>query len=268
MIIKISGLQTEGEAGNPQENLAELNRAAETAASHGSNLLITPELFVTGYDIGTMLLTLAERDWLTPVRDIAVAHDIALLVGLPEKIPGVGVFNSAVFVDSNGDVLGVHRKTHLFGDIDKTYFEAGNEPVTVVDFRGVRVGVMICYDVEFPENTRMAALAGAELLAVPTAQMEPFEFVAENVIRTRAWENQVYVAYVNHTGREGDTSYVGRSSIVGPDASVLDQLQMETGLIHATVDTTRVQRAQRQNPYLSDIRPGLYHSLVRGKLAE
>ena len=258
MALRIAGLQTAGHPGDVDANFAELERAATTATGRGAELLITPELFLTGYDVGDALYTLADQPLLERARAIARDHAIALVVGLPEIAPSGRLFNSAVFVDPAGAVLGRHRKTHLFAELDRTYFDAGDEAVSIVDYRGVRVAMMICYDVEFPENVRLAALSGAHLVAVPTAQMQPFAFVADCVIRTRAWENQVYVAYINHDGVEADTVYVGRSSIVAPDASVLDRLEHGDGLIYADIDASVVTDGQRINPYLADRRPGLY----------
>lgn len=77
------------------------------------------------------------------------------------------------------------------------------------------------------------------------------------MIRARAWENQIYVAYVNHDGVESATTYVGRSSIVGPDGGVLDRIEAGTGTIIAEIDTDVVRLAQRANPYLADMRPEL-----------
>lgn len=127
-----------------------------------------------------------------------------------------------------------------------------------MEFRGLRIAICICYDVEFPETVRAAALDGAHLVAVPTAQMTPFSFVAEQLIRTRAWENQVYLAYVNHDGAEATLTYVGRSSIVGPDATVLDAVEHGDALIDASVDPAVVAAAQAANPYLADRRRDLY----------
>lgn len=258
MVLRVAGLQTAGDPGDVEANLAELERAAATARAGQAQLLITTELFVTGYDIGDVLYALAAEPLLDRVCGIAREHGIALIVGLPEVAPAGRLYNSAVFIDHTGTVLGRHRKTHLFAELDRTYFEAGDDAVSIVDYRGTRIAMMICYDVEFPENVRMAALAGAHLVAVPTAQMEPFSFIADCVIRTRAWENQIYVAYINHDGAEANTAYVGRSSIVAPDASVLDHLEHGTGLLFADIDPAAVIAAQQANPYLSDRRPELY----------
>ena len=206
---------------------------------------------------------LARQDLLTACQGVAAAHQIALILGYPELAPDGALYNSAAFIDPSGEVLDVHRKTHLFGELDRTYFSAGDRALSVVDHQDLRIATMICYDVEFPENVRMAALAGAHLIAVPTAQMQPFEFVADTLVRARAWENQVYVAYANHDGVEGSTTYVGRSSIVGPDGSVLDRIESGTGLVWADVDPEKVRQGQRANPYLADLRPAMYLGLTQ-----
>ena len=261
MKLSLFGLQSVGTPGEVAGNLAELRLAARAAKAQGGELLVTPELFITGYNIGDRVFELAQDDLLGAVRVIAREEGIAHLVGLPEHSPasgGSGFFNCAVFIDDTGAVLASYRKTHLYGSLDRYSFTPGDELVCTVEYRGVRLALMICYDVEFAETVRAAALAGAHAVLVPTAQMTPFHFVAEQVVRVRAWENQVYVAYINHDGSEGDLDYVGRSSIVDPYATVLDSLEHGTGLIHADIDTDVVERAQRENPYLNDRRPSLY----------
>ena len=114
---------------------------------------------------------------------------------------------------------------------------------------------------------RAAALSGAHAVIVPTAQMTPFEFLAEQLVRVRAWENQIYIAYVNHDGAEGDLTYVGRSSIVAPSAQVLDSIVHGTRLLTAVVDTEIVDEARHRNPYLDDRRPDLYDLSADGQTA-
>lgn len=261
MKLTIAGLQTAGHPGDVAANLQRLDTAAGSAAAGGADLLVTPELFVTGYDIGELIPDLAKQDLLSPIRAIAKAHRIAVVAGLPEETDG-SVYNTAYFVDELGRIAGRHRKAHLFGELDRRYFTAGDGAVSVVSYRGVKVAMMICYDVEFPETVRMAALSGSHLIVVPTAQMEPFTFVAEHLVRTRAWENQVYLAYVNHDGKEGDTVYVGGSSIVAPNGDILANIDTGEGLIFATIDTEVVVAAQRANPYLEDLRPSLKSRLL------
>lgn len=255
--MRISGLQTAGTPGDVGANLRELEAACAQARASGSELLITSELFLTGYDIGDSLLELARTDLLPPLQDIARRHGLALVAGLPEYEEGA-VYNSAFFISSTGTILGRHRKTHLFGELDRRYFTPGDRLTTLIDFGGIRIALLICYDVEFPENVRAAVLAGADLIAVPTAQMDPYVFVADHLLRVRAWENQVYIAYINHDGAEGSLTYVGRSSITGPSADVLDRVEHGNRLISAVVDPSATARGRKENPYLNDRRPDLY----------
>jgi predicted amidohydrolase len=261
MPLTIAGLQTAGTLRDVDANLRELESAAEEAAAHGAELLITPEMFVTGYVVGDALPELARRDFLGPVKALAQRLGIAILLGGPE-LTADGVHNAADFIDDRGEVLDVHRKSHLFGDLDRRQFIGGDGLFGLVEYRGVRIATMICYDVEFPETVRAAALVGAHLIAVPTAQMEPFAFIAEQLVRVRAWENQVYVAYINHDGREDDLQYVGRSSIVAPDATVMDSVEHGTRLLYGTVDPEIVASQQKANPYLADRRGSLYPTLI------
>jgi predicted amidohydrolase len=162
-------------------------------------------------------------------------------------------------VDETGAEVTRYRKSHLFGDLDRELFAPGPLAGPPVEFRGLRISLLICYDVEFPETVRAAARAGADVVLVPTAQMEPYAGIAEHLIWTRAWESQIYVAYVNRSGEEGELRYVGRSSIVSPTGEVLAALGPETptGLLLATVDTDVLARSRARNPYLDDLRPGL-----------
>jgi len=255
--LTVAGLQAAGVPGDVEANCAQLRAAAAEAAAAGARLLITPELYLTGYDIGDQVRELARLDLTGAVRQIAREAGLAILAGLPEPA-GERLYNTAILVGGRGEELLRYRKTHLFGDLDRRYFVPGDDLVAVAELHGVRMAVLICYDVEFPETVRAAAERGADLIAVPTAQMTPFEFVAEQVVRTRAWENQVYLAYVNHDGRERTLEYVGRSSIVAPSGDVLAGAGHGDQLLLATIDTEVVARARAQNPYLNDRRSDLY----------
>lgn len=262
MRLTIAGLQHPGHPGDVVANLTTIAEAAQEARRRGADLLVTPEMFVTGYNIGSRVGELAARPLVAEVAQVAAEAGIAIVAGLPERLADGTVANTALFVDEAGTELARYRKTHLFSELDQELFVAGAELGAPVEYRGVRLSLLICYDVEFPESVRAAARQGAHVVVVPTAQMEPFAFVAETLIRVRAWENQVYVAYVNRSGSERDLTYVGRSSIAAPSGQVLDALPPETsaGLVLATVDTDLVVQGQRLNPYLDDLRLDLYPS--------
>lgn len=204
-------LQSSGRPGSVVENLRVLDEAAGRAAAAGAGLLVAPEMFLTGYAIGDDIAHLAEPadgDSADAIAEIATRHGVAVAYGYPERA-GDAVFNSAQLISADGTRLANYRKTHLFGCFEQDHFTPGEQPVVQAELGGLRVGIMICYDVEFPENVRAHALAGTDLLLVPTAQMHPFQFVAESVVPVRAFENQMYVAYVNRTGQEGSSTSSG-----------------------------------------------------------
>ncbi|WP_185031090.1 carbon-nitrogen hydrolase family protein [Streptomyces candidus] len=269
--LRIALLQSSGRPGSVAANLKVLDEAAGRAAAAGAALLVCSEMFLTGYAIGEDVRRLAESadgDAADAVADIAARHGLAIVYGYPERdgAGGERVFNSAQLIDSSGTRLANYRKTHLFGGFEQDHFTPGEQSVVQADLGGLRVGLMICYDVEFPENVRAHALAGTDLLLVPTAQMHPFQFVAESLVPVRAFENQMYVAYVNRTGPEGEGAeafdFVGLSCLASPDGATRLRAGRGEELVVGEVDPELLRSSRETNPYLRDRRPGLYASLV------
>ncbi|MGW3120029.1 carbon-nitrogen hydrolase family protein [Streptomyces sp. NPDC001107] len=257
-------LQSSGRPGSVAENLKVLDAAAGRAAAAGALLLVAPEMFLTGYAIGDGIGRLAEPadgESADVIADIAGRHGLAIAYGYPER-EGETVFNSAQLISAEGIRLANYRKTHLFGRFERDHFTPGGQPVVQAELGGLTVGLMICYDVEFPENVRAHALAGTDLLVVPTAQMHPFQFVAESMIPVRAFENQMYVAYVNRVGQEGEFDFVGLSALAGPDGVARARAGRGEELVFADADPAFLAASREANPYLKDRRPGLYGSLV------
>ncbi|WP_405874922.1 carbon-nitrogen hydrolase family protein [Streptomyces sp. NBC_00005] len=257
-------LQSSGRPRSVAENLKVLDAAAGRAAAAGAALLAAPEMFLTGYAIGDDIARLAEPadgDSADAIADLASRHGLAIAYGYPER-DGEAVLNSAQLISADGDRLANYRKTHLFGCFERDHFTPGDQPVIQAELGGLTVGLMICYDVEFPENVRAHALAGTDLLVVPTAQMHPFQFVAESMIPVRAFENQMYVAYVNRVGQEGEFDFVGLSALAGPDGVARARAGRGEELVFADADPAFLAASREANPYLKDRRPGLYRSLV------
>ncbi|WP_406492613.1 carbon-nitrogen hydrolase family protein [Streptomyces sp. NBC_00846] len=262
--LRTALLQNSGRTGHVDENLKVLDGAARRAAEAGARLLVCPELFLTGYAIGADVPRLAEPadgPSARAVAEIAVRHGLAVLYGYPERA-GEKIFNAAQLIGPDGAALANYRKTHLFGCFEQEWFTPGEQPVVQAELDGVRIGIVICYDVEFPENVRAHALAGTGLLLVPTAVMHPFQFVAESVVPVRAFESQLYVAYVNRAGQEGEFEFVGLSCLAGPDGAVRARAGRGEELVIGEVDPEFLSASRAANPYLRDRRPGLYGSLV------
>ncbi|MFC0849478.1 MULTISPECIES: carbon-nitrogen hydrolase family protein [Streptomyces] len=262
--LRTALLQSSGCPGDVAANLKVLDEAAGRAAATGAGLLVCPEMFLTGYAIGDDVPRLAEAadgPGAQAVAEIAVRHGLAVLYGYPER-DGETVYNAAQLVDADGRRLANYRKTHLFGCFEQERFTPGDQQVVQAELNGLRLGIVICYDVEFPENVRAHALAGTDLLLVPTALMHPAEFVARSVVPVRAFENQMYIAYVNRTGPEGEFEFVGLSCLAGPDGTARARAGRDAELVVGDADPELLAASRAENPYLRDRRPGLYTSLV------
>lgn len=260
-------------------DLDRLRSRALEAAGAGARLLVTPEAFTSGYNVPGVADRAQPVDgpWHDAVAAIAAEAGLAILYGFPER-DGDRVFNSAAlvapessaqpsakYINERTQLLALHRKCHLYGDVDLSTYTPGDGFTALAELDGLTVGIAICYDVEFPETVRTLALAGADLVAVPTALMRPYEVVARALVPARAYENQVYLAYANRSGSEGDLVYCGESCVVGPDGSDLARAGSGDELLLAEIDPARLAASRADNTHLGDRRPELYGALVTGE---
>ncbi|WP_150238910.1 carbon-nitrogen hydrolase family protein [Nocardiopsis quinghaiensis] len=263
--LRVALDQGTGHSGDPADALDRLADRAAAAAGAGARLLVGPEMSLTGYNLGPGALAALAEPADGPLGEAvaAIAADtgVAIVHGFPERADGT-VYNSVQLVDATGTRLATYRKTHLFGDLDRGAFTAGADPVVQADLGGVRVGLLVCYDVEFPEAVRAHALAGTELLVVPTALMLPFTEVPERIVPVRALENQLHLAYVNRCDTEGNLRYAGRSVLLAPDGSETLRAGSGEQLLVGDVDPDAVARVRREQSYLGDRRPDLYRTLT------
>ena len=252
-------------SGSVSDNLSVLDGVARTA---DVDLLIFPELFLTGYNIGAdrlrALAEPADGESAQAAAAMARANRTALLYGYPERADDGRIYNSAILIGRDGVLLANFRKLHLFGAMESAVFSAGDDTAVMGEIEGVKLGILICYDVEFPEAVRGLALRGVDLVAVPTALMRPYEFVPRMLIPTRAYENSVCVAYANRCGIEADLVYPGESCIAGPDGTVVARAGEGEALIRAELNPAIFTKARALNSFLSDRRPALYSSLTQG----
>ncbi len=245
-----------GIPGNVIANLATISRAAVVAARQGIELLVFPECFLTGYfnpDGVAAIARQAGKETVDCLQGIARKKGIALLVGLYEP-RAHGIHNSAILIGADGRILATYRKRLLYGAWERSVFTPGNCAV-LAEYRGIRIAILICFDLEFPELARECASRGADLIAVPTALMAPHGRVARHVVPARAIENQVYIAYGNRTGREHDAQYVGNSSICDPHGFQLAKGN-DSGpeLLSARVERSTITAAREEFCYIEERR--------------
>jgi len=247
------------------ENLAAIERAALIAAGGGAHLLVTPELFPTGY-APTSVRDSDGAAIRAELSGIARRHGIAVVGSSVERTGGARHI-SASFFDEEGAERTRYRKAHLFGPDEKSSFAPGNEAPEILTHRGVTLALGLCYDIEFPEYARSAALRGAELLCIPTAvpatgdvggATPALSYNAERIstlmVPARALENGVYIAYANHTA----PGFTGLSCIASPYGTLLAQAADGDRLLVQEVDEAEVRRAREINTYLECLRTDLY----------
>jgi len=256
--MRIAALQMHAIAGDDEANLTRIASAAADAAAGGATLLIAPELAVTGYGAGRAAFERFASPASGPVAGrlsaIARENGIAIVAGFAER-EGSTTYNSALFTDGIG-TNAVYRKSHLYGDYERAAFKAAVPDSVMVDLGGIRLGLLICYDVEFPENVRRLALAGADLVVVPTALPKGASgsFIANHMIKVRAFENQVFVAYVNHCGADDNFTYAGLSRIAAPDGTLLSEAPAEGEiLLFAEIRPEDYAQSRAENTYLVDL---------------
>ncbi len=247
-------------------SLQRIDDYAKVAADAGNDLLLLPEASVTGYNISLdAAKRMAERrdgEAFNKITTIAKRNNIAIVYGYIEQ-DADALYNSTQFIDETGQSIGHYRKTHLWGDLDRQLFQPGNTFAPLVNYKGWKIGLLICYDVEFPETVRHHALSGAELILIPTALMHPWDFVATHVTRVRAAENQVYLAYANYCGVENSLEYAGKSCIAGPDGEVLAHADSDQGLLTAMLSKNAISEIRKSLPYHRDRRAQLYEQHMK-----
>jgi predicted amidohydrolase len=262
--MKLAVYQGAGDFLDKKANLARMDRLAAASALQGAALLMLPEIYLSGYNLGDDCARMAEPADGASAREaarIAKRHGIALLYGYAER-DGDAIYNSILLIGPDGERLANYRKVHLFGPEEKRLFEPGKDYVTAT-LNGLMIGLAICYDVEFPEFIRTLVLQGADLIAVPTCLTPPYWEIPTTIVRARAYENQVFVAYANHTGTERDLTYIGMSAIVGPDGKdILRAGSEDEALLVAEIDPAAYAESRALNTYLADRRPALYDAVA------
>ncbi|OUZ09176.1 nitrilase [Aeromicrobium sp. PE09-221] len=244
------------------------------AAREGADLICFPECFLQGYAFSE--LAMVERVAITcqaaelqPLVDAAAEYDIHVVIGLIERAEDETLYNTALALGPGGRI-GRYRKQHLpFMGADRFLSTGdGNEP-RVFDTPFGRVGMMICFDLRFPESARALALEGADIIVMPTAWPSTATRLADLVTRVRALENVVYLAVADRADEEAGIDYLGRSQLVDPWGDVVLDAGTEPGLFFAQFSpaTSRqkkltMTRGEYELEIFTARRPELYGALV------
>jgi predicted amidohydrolase len=222
IFLKVAVAQLTPEFARPEINRQLLRRYCKRAARLNVDLIVFPELCVSGYNFESkqQVESLAEyipkgpttRLWM----ELASEYEITIVGGLAEKTADMKLFNSAAIVGPDGFV-GCYRKLHLFGN-ETRFFSPGDTSLRVFHFPSVSLGVLVCFDWAFPEATRILMLEGCDLLAIPANLVLP---LAQKVLIARSIENRIFTAMANRIGTEKNLTFTGQSQITDTRGNIL-----------------------------------------------
>ena len=267
--IKVAVLQTKVHA-DKNKNLDAAVKYIETVSKEKVDLVTLPEMFNCPYRAKNFPVYAEPEGGETwcALSALAKQHKIYLSAGtIPESDEAGRTYNTAYVFDREGNQIAKHRKMHLF-DIDVEggqYFKesetltAGNE-VTVFNTEFGGIGICICYDMRFPELSRLMALKGARIILVPGAfNMTTGPAHWELMFRSRAIDNQVYTVGTS-PARDTTSTYIswGHSMIASPWGEVVKQLDEKEGYIIQSIDLSRVEQIRRELPLLAHRRTDIY----------
>jgi len=290
--LRLGLWQGTGTAATPDAvaaNLTRLEALAAIAAAQGVQLLAFPELYLSGYivtpELARRLAEPVEGPSLQRVAAAARRHGLAVACPYPERAVVAGeerFYDAIALFGADGSLLRNYRKTHLWGPDEKLCWSPGYQhqeegpAFTVQEVNGVPLGLLNCYEAEFPELSRRLALLGAKLVLIPTAADtwallssgqrtdRPYPDVSRTLIPAHAIHNNCFVAYANRCGEETVNgtvmaAYLGNSIICGPHGDVLVAARPESTLLLADCVSAEYGPSHPAGTsYHADLRPELY----------
>ena len=261
--LRLAVVQTSPALGEVAANLAAAIATLRGLAGQ-SEFAVFPELFTTGYnreelDHVGLAEPIPDGPTVTALCSAAAETGVGVVGTILER-SGDTVYDTAIVIDSAGRFVTSYRKSHLY-PAERALFGAGDRVVVARLSERIRLGLAICFEHAFPEIFAELALAGANVIAIPSAVPEGYEYLLDLRTRARAQDNQVYVAAANLSGFDGRTRWCGGSLIAGPRGDVLAVAGPDQGVIGARIDLSRIESERRQEPIFVNRRPELYSRL-------
>jgi omega-amidase len=258
--LNLSLGQMDVQLGRPEANLAVVRQMAAEAARRGSDLLVLPELWSTGYDLERAADHAAPLDRGIFAETAALARELGLaILGSCLSLLGPGQYgNTAVLFGTQGQILGSYSKAHLFRLMEEERYLTAGDTLGLVDTAWGRAGLAICYDLRFPELFRAHALAGAEIIFLPSEWPHPRLAHWRTMLRARAIENESYVVGCNRVGESRGTHFFGHSTVLDPWGETVIEAGQEAMLLTVEIDLDRVAAVRQAIPVFDDRRPDVY----------
>jgi predicted amidohydrolase len=273
--VSVAIVQMKPVLGEPEENLVKMSEMISKIASQQKvDLIVFPELITSGSELGVRFTELAQRIPGPTVNLIAQrANDFGIFVAFgmasKEKVESV-LYNSAILVGPDGELIEVYNKIHLRGE-ERMAFREGYK-ITIAETEIGNIGLMLGYDLAYPEVARCMALEGADILCAmanwEAANIDEWK----TYVRARAYENSMFVAAANRVGEDVTLTFGGESMIVGPRgeifASMADQTDKETGapqegFVISRIDLDDVRKNREEFQFIQTREPAVYRTIVR-----
>jgi predicted amidohydrolase len=266
--FKIALAQISCRQGDKKANLQKMEEYARKAKEQNAELVVFPELSLTGYIVRDEIYELAEKipgpsiDFMEKLAEEIEVHIIFGMPELSEKTEAT-VYNSAVLIGPRG-LIGRYRKIYLPNHSvfeEKRYFRPGYQVGTFETELG-KIGLIICYDIFFPEVSRLARLEGAKLIVCISASPAIRRTFFETLTAARAIENAAFLAYVNLVGIEDGLQFWGGSRLIGPNGNIITRAAYdEEKLVVSEVDYADIKPVEIFAPTLKDLRPEIFEKI-------
>ncbi|MGE0155402.1 MAG: carbon-nitrogen family hydrolase [Geobacter sp.] len=258
MDITAAAIQFTVQQGDIAANLAYVREALARVAAQGAQLALLPEMWSTGFAYRNLSELAQQTDAVVAeLQQLSARHQLVIVGSQPEPAGDGRVYNTAHVID-NGRLVTSYRKLHLFSLLGEDKAFKGGDGWCLAETSLGKIGVIICYDLRFPELSRRLALEGARVICVPAQWPKPRQEHWRTLLRARAIENQLYVVSCNACGLIGKLDFFGMSMIIDPKGEVLADGGELSGEIVAPLSWEAMDTWRAQIPCFNDRRPELY----------
>ncbi len=260
--LTIKVLQFHVEAGNVDANHAKVEQLLTDAVRTGNkpDVILLPEMWNTGYALDR-IHEIADTDGQRTKRQLSAfsrAHAVTIIAGSIAERSGDDVRNTSYVFDPRGEIIADYSKIHLFRLMEEEKYLTAGEHTGELQLDGVPAGLLICYDIRFPELTRKLALGGAKLLFVPAQWPKPRLHHWRTLMMARAIENQMIVIACNTVGVSNGSEFFGHSMIVDPWGEIVAEAGEDETILETVLDLSLVDEVRGRIPVFEDRRPQLY----------
>lgn len=265
-ILKFAIIQMDVKVGDVSQNtntmLQRFNEAI--AADQKPDVILLPEMWNTGYALSEIneLADINGQETIKLLSQFSKQHKVNIIGGSIAQKKADGVYNTIFAFDRNGQLINDYSKLHLFRLMDEEKYLQAGDKLGSLSIDGIEAGMLICYDIRFPELARALALQGAKVLFVPAQWPNPRLHHWRSLLIARAIENQMYVIACNRMGTSGESEFFGHSMVIDPWGEIIAEAGEEETILRGEIDLSVVEKVRSTIPIFADRRPSFYKTVT------